>query len=555
MKIIKGFQANTEENYQLNMINIMIHAQRNFARQEILSRKPDGSMFSYSYQDSYDRMKRLANSLESLGIKLGDRIGVLAWNTHQNFEIYFGLPGTGAVMVLLNLRLSTQDLAFVINHAKAKFLIVDESLIPIAEKVAPLCNTLEGFIVITENKLKDIKTQLKPIYSYEKLLSEASPEYNWPYLDENSTYAACYTTGTTGKPKGVYYSHRVVYVNTLMFAIQFEMSIKDVVFQLVPMFHVLGWSKPMAAAYVGAKMIFSGKWDMNDLEELTDIMVRERVTVSGAVPAVFSAMLELIKKMDKKPDLKGARFVCGGAEPPISLMKGMWDLCGAEIIHSYGSTEAMAGTTFNRFKPWLEKEMTEDELWNLKKKQGTFVSGLDVKIVDENGAELPHDGKSSGEILLRGPWVVRNYFNAPETEDSFTQDRYFKTGDAGNIDSEGYLKITDRLKDVIKSGGEWISSIDMENTLVSHQKILTAAVVGVKHPKWDERPIALIVLRDEYKNNVETTEIREHLLNTFAKWQIPEEIIYVDSIPRTSVGKIDKKVIRAKYKDIYLQNK
>ena len=553
MRIVKGFPADPEGNYQLNVINLMKHANRNFSRQEIVSRKIDGTLYRYTYRESYERMQRLANALISIGVKIGDKIGVLAWNHHQHYEIYFGLPGTGAVMVSLNLRLTPQDLSYVINHSGTKYIIVDEDLINVAESIAPLCKKIEGYIIITEKDLSEIETQLKPVYSYEKLLSKALVVYNWPNLDENSSYAACYTTGTTGKPKGVYYSHRNVYIQALMFAAQLPMSVNDVVFQLVPMFHVLGWSKPQAATYAGAKLIFSGKWNLDDVKELTDIMVQEKVTVSGAVPAVFMAMLEFIRKRENKPDLTGTRLICGGSEPPISLMRGFWNETGGEIIHSYGSTEAMAITTLNFFKPWLKKELSDEELWDLKKKQGIIVSGLDVKIVDEEGNQLPHDGKSSGEILLRGPWITRSYFNAPETKDNFTGDGYLKSGDTGSIDSEGYLKITDRIKDVIKSGGEWISSIDMENTLASHPGILEAAVVGIPHPKWDERPLALIVLREGFES-VNKDAIFEHLSNIFANWQLPDEILFVESIPRTSVGKLNKKAMRIEYKDIYMKN-
>ncbi len=553
MKIVEGFFTDTKENYQLNMINVMKHAIRNFSRQEIVSRKMDGTLFRYTYLDSYKRMQQLANALISIGVKVGDRVGVLAWNHYQHFEIYYGLPGTGAVMVSFNLRLSIQDLSYVVNHSGASFIIVDEDLIPIAESIMDSCKNVKGYIIITEKELNEIETKLKPCYSYEQLLSNASPYYKWPYLDENSAYAACYTTGTTGKPKGVYYSHRNAYIQTIVFAAQFSMTVDDVVFQLVPMFHVLGWSKPLAGAYAGSKIIFAGKWSLDDLEELTNIMVLEGVTVSGAVPAVFMAMLEFIRKMDQKPDLSKARLICGGSEPPIALMRGFWDETGGEIIHSYGSTEAMAITTLNFFKPWLRKELSEQELWNLKKKQGTIAPGLDVKIIDEAGIELPFDGKSSGEILLRGPWISKSYYNAPTAKDSFTEDGYYRSGDAGYLDSEGYLKITDRIKDVIKSGGEWISSIDMENTLVSHSAVLEAAVIGIPHQKWVERPLALIVLRNEFKS-VTKDEIKNHLIKTFAKWQIPDEILFVDSIPRTSVGKLDKKVMRNEYKDLYVEN-
>jgi fatty-acyl-CoA synthase len=550
LKIEKGFLVDSNKNYQLNVINVMKHAIRNFSRQEIVSKKMDGSLHRYTYIDSYKRMQKLANALKSIGVKVGDRVGVLAWNHYQHFEIYYGLPGTGAVMVSLNLRLSPQDLSYVVNHSGASFIILDEDLIPIAESIISSCKKVKGFIIITEKDLSEIDTKLGPCYSYEELLSKEDAHYEWPYLDESSAYAACYTTGTTGKPKGVYYSHRNAYIQTIVFTAQFSMTVEDVVFQMVPMFHVLGWSMPLAGPYAGSKMVFTGKWSLDDLEELTNLMVQEGVTVSGGVPAVFMAMLEIIRKMDQKPDLSKARLICGGSEPPIALMRGFWDETGGEIIHSYGSTEAMAITTLNFFKPWLRKELSEQELWELKKKQGTIAPGLDVRIIDENFNSLPFDGKSSGEILLRGPWITQSYYNAPTTKDIFTEDGYYRSGDAGCLDSEGYLKITDRIKDVIKSGGEWISSIDMENTLVSHPSVLEAAVIGIPHPRWVERPLALIVLRDEFKN-VSKGDIQQHLSKTFAKWQIPEEILFVNSIPRTSVGKLDKKVMRDEFKNLY----
>ena len=550
MKLIKGFIVEQEENYQLNVINHMRQGIRNFAKQEIITRKDDGNLFRYTYYDAYERMKRLANALQSIGIKIGDRVGVLAWNHHQHFEIYYGLPGMGAVMVSLNLNLIPEELAYVINHSDAKYIIVDENLIHVAESIAPLCETIEGYIIITDNHLSDLNTKLKPIFSYEKILAKSSPLFKWPYLDENSSYAACYTTGTTGKPKGVYYSHREVYIHTLMFTAKFSISVDDVTFQMVPMFHVLGWSIPQASAYAGAKIIFSGKWNLPDLKEITYLMVKEKVTISAAVPTVLMAMYEIIRKLDEKPDLTGARFLCGGSEPPITLMRGFWDESGGEIVHTYGSTEGLAIVTLNYFKPWLKKELSEEALWDLKKKQGTINSGIDIKIVDEEGNELPHDGISSGEILLRGPWITRTYYNSNRTKDSFTKDGFFRTGDAGCIDSEGYLKITDRIKDVIKSGGEWISSIDMENILMTHAGILEAAVVGIHHPKWEERPLALVVLREDFEH-INESEVHQYLAKSFAKWQLPDKIIFVDSIPRTSVGKLNKKLMRMDYKDIY----
>ena len=549
MKIINGFPATSQINYQLNVTNILKHGARNFGRQEIVSRKHDRTIFRYTYRDAYERVKRLASSLSTLGIKVGDKIGVLAWNTYQHFEIYFGIPGTGAVMLLLNLRLASQELSYVVNHAEAKFIFVDESLLHVAEAIAPMCKTVKGYVIITDRVLNDITTSLKPIYSYEEILRKATPDYEWPNINEHSAYSACYTSGTTGRPKGVYYSHRDVYVHSLMYAANASMSIKDCVFQIVPMFHVLGWGTPYAATQVGAKLVFPGKYSLNDLEDLTKTLVREKVTISNGAPAILMPMLEFIQGMDPKPDLSGTRFISGASEPPIAMMKGFWDLTGAEIMHSYGSTEANAIVTLNRVIPIIEEELSEEERWDYKRKQGYVVVGLDIKIVDENDRELPHDGKSAGEILLRGPWVSGSYYNAPGSEGQFTEDGYFRSGDIGTVDPDGFLKITDRLKDLIKSGGEWISSIDMENVLVLHPAVLEAAVIGCPHSKWEERPLALVVLRE--KTRVRKEDLQEHLAGKFAKWQLPDEILFVDSILKTSVGKLDKKALRMKYKDIY----
>lgn len=552
MEIIKGFPSTSQDHYQLNMINILKHAVRNFGRQEIVTRKQEG-LFRYTYKEAYARVKRLANALYGIGVKVGDRVGVLEWNTYRYVEMDFAIPGTGAVLLQLNLRLSPPELSFVVNHAETSFICVDETLIPIAEAIAPMCKTVKGWIILTDRSLGDVKTKLNPIYSYEELIAQASEDIEWPNLDERSAYAACYTTGTTGNPKGVYYSHRDVYLHSLAIALNVELTYRDCFFQIVPMFHAMGWGTPQASVLVGAKLLLPGRYTAEELGPLVDLMISERVTVGDGAPAIFMPMLEYIRRMPQKPDFRGVRLISGATEPPVALMKGFYDLTGAEIIHAYGATETTPLVTINRLKPWLEKELTEEERWDLKRKQGYPVVGLDLKIVDFEGKELPQDGKSAGEILIRGPWITAKYYNAPGTESQFTEDGYWKSGDVGTMDEEGYVKITDRVKDLIKSGGEWISSVDMENELVSHPAVMEAAVVGVAHPKWEERPVALVVLRADYKDKITKDDILAHLANRFAKWQLPEIVLFVDAIPKTSVGKIDKKVIREQYKDIYFK--
>ncbi|MFX1508586.1 MAG: AMP-binding protein, partial [Promethearchaeota archaeon] len=386
---------------------------------------------------------------------------------------------------------------------------------------------------------------------YEQLISMYPPHEPRVTLDEDELACLMYTSGTTGRPRGIFYSHRDVFLQALMYAANASISINDCVFQIVPMFHVLGWGTPFAATLVGAEIVFPGQYSLKDLNRLINTIVLEQVTVVNGATAILMPMLESIRKMDKKPDLSGTRFITGASEPPKAMMKDFWELTGAEVIHTYGSTEAHALVTLNRLIPIRKQDFSDEEMWEFKRKQGYIVSGLDVKIVDPlSGKELAHDGTSSGEILLKGPWIAGRYYNI-QSEDHFTNEGYFKTGDIGNLDPDGYLKITDRIKDVIKSGGEWISSVDMENAIVSHPQVVEAAVVGCPHPKWEERPLALVIQREDSDTKKISKEIYEQLEKKFAKWQLPDKILFVDKILKTSVGKIDKKNIREKYKNIY----
>jgi acyl-CoA synthetase (AMP-forming)/AMP-acid ligase II len=550
-KPVMGFPSTSQNDYQLNVLNIMRQATKSFGRQEIVSIRLDGSRLRFTYKETYTRIKKLANGLNSIGAEVGDRIGVLDWNDHRHLEAYYGIPGIGATMLLLNIRLSPVDLGYVINHAETKYILVDETLLPIAEGIAKDCNSVKGWIILTDKDLSEINTSLSPIYSYETLLEKASEEIEWPLMDEKTACAACYTTGTTGRPKGVYYSHRDVYLHGMAIGNNAEVSSSDCYYQLVPMFHALGWGMPYAAILTGTKLVLPGMYNVADLGSLAEPLVSEGVTVSAGAPALFMPMLEYIRKLDNKPDLTGARFLSGASEPSLTLMKDFYELTGAEIVHAYGATETTPLVTINKLKPWLKDELGEEEQWDLKRKQGYPVVGLDVKVVDNDDKEVPCDGQSPGEILIRGPWITGSYYNAPGAEEQFTEDGYWRSGDAGTIDEEGYLKITDRVKDLIKSGGEWISSVDMENEIMAHPGVLEAVVTGLPHPKWEERPIALVVPREEYKDKITKEDITGHLIKKFAKWQLPEAVLFVSEVPKTSVGKFDKKVVREKYKDTY----
>jgi len=547
--IVEGFPATSGDDYPLNTITLLRHAARTFPEQEVVSRRIDGSIRRSDYRQTYERVRRMANALENLGVQPGDRIGVMGWNTHRFFELYFAISGMGAVLLQLNPRIAADHLTHVINHSQAKFICVAETMAPIIENVAAGLKTVEGFILLTDSPVESAKTKLSPKYGYEELLQSAYPQRQWAMVDERSAYSACYTTGTTGMPKGVYYSHRNIYLHSMTFAHLGQISMHDVVMQTVPMFHAQGWGVFFIAPLVGAKLVLPGRYTLEEPGSLVDLMVSEKVTVSCGAPAIFMPMLQYIQKMPEKPDFTGLRMFSGATEPPLSMMKGYWELGGAEIIHAYGATETTPLVTCNALKPSL-KDMPEDEQWELRKKQGLPVAGIDVRIADPAGNELPHDGKSVGELWVKGPWITTAYYDDERSAEAF-QDGYWKSGDAATMDENGYIKVTDRIKDVIKSGGEWISSIDLENTLMGHPEVLEAAVVGIAHPKWDERPLALVVPGESGRESLSKDDIRVFLAEKFPKWQLPDDILLVDEIPKTSVGKFSKKDIRERYKDHY----
>ncbi|QXJ29390.1 Long-chain-fatty-acid--CoA ligase [Saccharolobus shibatae B12] len=547
---IKGLPSTMMDDFQLDVINLLQHAAENYGEREVKSRKIDGTLERYNYRIIYERVKKLANALETLGVKPMDRVGALGYNTHRYFELYFGISGIGAVMVEMNFRLSPEELSYIAKHSKITVVFTDEQLLPIVEKVNDRIG-LEKVVVMTD-KESTPSTKISKVYHYEDLLSNSSPNYEFPIIDEKSACFACYTSGTTGMPKGVYYSHRAIVLHTMAVIQSLPINTNDALLQLVPMFHANGWGWPFTATMVGAKQVFPGIYSIDNLKPIVDLLINENITVSNGVPTLWIAIHNYLSSLKERPKFANLRVLIGGSEPPLSLIKGLREF-GIEVIHGYGSTETTPLSHINVVKYYLG--LSQEEYEEMKSKQGIPVFPIQRRIITPDGKDVPWDNRTVGELLERGPWVVKEYYKDPRTFDSFIGEGYdlwWKSGNAVTIDQYGYIKIVDRLKDLIKSGGEWISSVDMENYLMAYPKVLEATVVGVPHPKWQERPLAFIVVKPEYKGNITKEEILEHLSKKFPKWQLPE-IIFTDSVPKTSTGKFDKKVLREQYKEYFIK--
>lgn len=545
-----GRPSTMGDDHQLNTTTLIRHAARTFGDQPIAYRDR-GEWQSYTFAECYERVCRAAQALTQLGIGAGDTVGVLDWNSRRHFELYWAIPGIAAVMLQLNLRLADEDLSYVVRHSEAEWIAVDESLLPLAERIAAANPQIKGWILLSDRPHTDtgIDPSVAPLHDYEELLDKQYAAMEWAEIDERSAYSACYTTGTTGRPKGVYYSHRSIYLHAMAEAAALNMGPTDTTMLITPMFHAQCWGLPQAATLAGSKIVLPGRYRADDAELLVEAFLKFHVSVANGAPVIFEPILDYIRKNDITLDLRGARLLSGSTEPPLELMRGLSDETGAELIHAYGATETSPLVAVNRRKPHLPDSLGETELWELKRKQGLPVIGVDLVLLDENGQPQPHDGASVGEICLRGPWISAHYHATPDSEDHFTSDGYWRSGDVGTIDASGYLKLTDRIKDVIKSGGEWISSIDLENALLGHTAVREAAVVGVPHRRWQERAVGVVVPHEGAM--VTEQELQGHLASRFAKWQIPERIIVQSHLPRTSVGKIKKADLREQLWDTY----
>lgn len=539
--MLTGHPATTSDSYPLNVTTMLRHAARTFPETEVVYRDDDGAWQRSNYGTEMQRVARIAHALSGLGISPGDVVGVMDWNSRRHMELYFALPGLAATHLQLNLKLSTEDLSYVVEHSGAEWICVDESLLPLAEKITNTDN-VKGWIVLTDTPGSQVSTTLPNVAFLEDLLPEQPGEYDWEQIEETTAAYAGYTTGTTGRPKGIFYSHRAVYLHAWALHTTLSFHHVDCFMPVTPMFHVMTWGYLHAAVMAGAKVVMPGQYAVDTVDVLAHALIDEGVTISNGAPAIWTPILEHLKTLDTAPDLSKLRVTVAGSEPALSLMKGFKDTCGADVVHGYGASETTPIVAINWKLKTSLNGMGEDEVWDLKRSQGLIQPGVDVKVMTLDGAEQPHDGESAGEIYFRGPWITGEYFNRPDSADAF-EDGWWRSGDVGVIDSNGYLKLTDRLKDVIKSGGEWISSIDMENRILDDPRVAEAAVIGVPDPKWDERPVAYVVAREA--ETVTEEEVTAALAKRFAKWQLPERVFLVDHLPRTSVGKLNKKKLRA----------
>jgi fatty-acyl-CoA synthase len=494
-----------------------------------------------TYAQSRERAHRLANALAEHGIDAGDRIASFMWNGYRHLEIYHAVPSMGAVLHTLNIRLSPRELEYIINHAQDRLILVDEDLLPLLEPLAGKLDCVERVVVCSESG--DWRSNLPSCVDYEVFIGEEPPHYEWPELDENAPLGLCYTSGTTGNPKGVMYTHRSTYLHTFGQAMTDSMGLSatDSICGIVPMFHAMGWGLPFTATMLGAKQVMPHRFMQP--EHLLDLLAGEEVTMSAGVPTIWQGVRAAIEAEPERWDLaKLERITCGGSAPPVSMMRWYWDELGIEVIQGWGMTETNPlGTVSRKQAKRAHLELSDDEQFENVAKAGLLLPGLEMEIVDDNFKPLPHDGEAVGELVIRGPWICAEYYNDPQP-DKF-RDGWLVTGDVAKIDAEQYLTIADRSKDLIKSGGEWISSVDLENHIVGLPGVAQAAVVAQPHPRWDERPVALVVRAAG--SEVPAEEIRAHCAEAFAKWQLPDEVLFVDEIPFTSTGKIDKKAIRA----------
>ncbi|MEX2323904.1 MAG: long-chain fatty acid--CoA ligase [Acidimicrobiia bacterium] len=531
------------DDFPLLMSTLYDNAVRVHPGREIVSVEYDRSIRRSTYGDTDERVRRLAATLDDLGVDTGDAVATFAWNNQRHHELYWATANTGRVCHTLNIRLFPDQLAYIVNHAADRVLFVDPDLVPLVERFAGELETVEHFVVMGPEVVGDLPNAI----AYDDLIADAPSWGAWPILDERSPMMLCYTSGTTGNPKGVAYTQRSTYLHTISSLAVFSISAADTVLPVVPMFHAAAWGYPFSATTVGARIVYPGP-DLSP-EGLVGLYERERVTFSAGVPTVWAGIQQHLMDHPDADTSSIRALMCGGSAVPRAMIEWFQRDRGIVLQQGWGMTETNPVASISLLLP-EHRDLDLDERLDRLETAGLPVPGLQVKIVDEDGAELPHDGDAFGELLIRGPWIAAQYFR-DERQEAFV-DGWMRTGDVCKITPEGYIVITDRAKDVIKSGGEWISSLDLERELMAHPGVAEAAVIGVKHVKWQERPLALVVRRPG--SEVTAEELLEFLDGRVAKWWLPDVIEFAEELPKTGTGKFDKKVVRDRFADVLLDD-
>lgn len=528
----------------LMISSIIEHSAQQFGDVEIVSRETHGPLFRTNYADCATRARMLANALDGLGLKQGDAIASIAWNNHRHLECYYAVSGSGMVMHTCNPRLHPEQLVYIINHAQDKVVFFDATFAPLIKAIAAACTSVKFWICLADASNTPEISGIHDVLSYEALINKHESAFEWPEFDENTGAVLCYTSGTTGNPKGALYSHRAIVLNALSGCLPgvLQLSPLETILPVVPMFHINGWCIPYAAPIAGAKLVLPGpKLDGASLFELIEA---EKVTVSAGVPTIWLSLIQHVEQTGQQfTSMK--RTCVGGSAMPKALIEKFVEKYNVEVRHGWGMTETTAIGTISNLGV-KEKALPVDQQHKLVAKQGKSVFGVEIKVIDESGQSLPRDGVSQGELMVRGQWIISGYF---KNDASVLRDGWFPTGDIATIDEHGIMTIRDRTKDVIKSGGEWISSIDLENAAIGHPAVANAAVIGIAHPKWDERPLLLIVLKPDQVIDKET--ILHFLSDKVAKWWLPDDVIFVASLPVSGTGKVQKNELRKQYGGIF----
>ena len=526
------------QNQQLLISSLIDFAERHHGEGEIVSRRVEGDIHRSNYAEIAKRSRRVANALDAMKLGFGDRVATLAWNGYRHLELYFGVSGSGRVLHTLNPRLHPDQIVWIADHAEDQVLCFDMSFLPIIKAIHSRCSTIKHYVALCDADKLPADTGIPGLQSYEAWIGQQSEQYTWPTFDENSASSMCYTSGTTGHPKAALYSHRSTILHALAGALPdaLSMSARDCVLPVVPMFHVNAWGLPYSAAMTGAKLVFPGP--AMDGKSIFELIESEKVNFAAGVPTVWQMMLAHMHTNQLKfSTLK--RTVIGGSACPPAMITAFNDVYGVEVLHAWGMTEmSPLGTVCTLKNKHLD--LSNEEKMKVRLKQGRGIYGVDMKIVDGDGKELPWDGKAYGDLLVKGPWIISDYYKGEGG--SPLVDGWFPTGDVATIDPDGFMQITDRSKDVIKSGGEWISSIDVENIAMAHPAVAMAACIGMKHPKWDERPIIAVVKKPGM--DVSVAELLAFYEGKTAKWQIPDDVVFVDAIPLGATGKMQKIKLR-----------